>query len=286
MTFARRYIQVTFNGPETIAFTSREEYGLRVSARVLKAGGFNLGSGAIDIYGLSLDHIKKLSTYGTRFHPMYNYKISVEAGDDVNGMSTVFVGGIQQAWADMQDMPDVPFHVIAFSGGNAATMSTPPSSYSGSADVGTMLQKLAGVSSLNYENNGMSAKLSYPYFWGSPWKQMKEIVDAANVSGFIDDETLAVWPKSGSRSSDTLLVSPQTGLRAYPTFTAYGVRVVAEFTRSLKYGSLMKIQSDMTPAVGTWRIIRIDYDLQANTPDGSWFVTLDGASMGSPVTYG
>ena len=35
---------------------------------------------------------------------------------------------------------------------------------------------------------------------------------------------------------------------------------------------------------GTWKIIRIDYDLQANTPKGNWFAVLDGTQLGAPVT--
>jgi len=283
MSYARRFIDVTFVGPATVKFNARGKFALRTSARIMKAGGYNLGALSLELRGLSLQHINQLSTYGTRFHPNYNYTVIVDAGDDINGMSTVFIGGIQQAWADMKAMPDCPFHVIAVSGGSAAVMRAPPSSYQGPTDATTILKDLAGKAGLSFEDNGVSKKIADPYFWGSPWKQMKEVIDAADIEGVIDNQTLAVWPKQGSRPGN-LFISPQTGMRDYPSFTEYGVQVRTEFRRAIDYGSTMTIQSDIKPACGDWRIIRIDYDLQSNTPHGSWYAILDGAKMGSPVT--
>jgi len=284
MTYARRYIDVTFEGPATVKFNARGKFALRTAARIIKAGGYNLGSLELDIRGLSLQHINQLSTFGTRFHPNYNYSITVEAGDEINGMSTVFVGQIQQAWGDMRAMPDCPFHVMAISGGSATTMRAPPSSYQGPTEASTILKKLAGQAGLSFEDNGVKSKLADPYFWGSPWKQIKEVINAARIDGFIDNKTLAVWPRNGSRGGDDLFISPQTGMRDYPSFTEYGVQVRTEFKRAINYGGMMTIQSDIKPACGKWRIIRIDYDLQANTPRGNWFAVLDGAQIGAPVT--
>ncbi len=286
MTFVRHYIDVTFSGEgkPTVKFNARGKYALRTSARIIKAGGFNFGELALELRGLSLDHINQLSTFGTLVHPNYNYSVQVDAGDDENGMSTVFVGGIQQAWGDMRAMPDVPFHVVAISGGSAAVMKTPATTYEGSTDVPMMLGKLAQQSGLSFENSGVQAKIADPYFWGSAWKQMKEIIDAAGIEGFIDNGTLAIWPRNGARSGDALIVSPQTGMRDYPSFTQYGVQVRTEFRKAITYGGLMEVKSDIKNACGTWRVIRIDYDLQANTPRGNWFAVLMGSQVSAPVT--
>ncbi|MGB3865058.1 MAG: hypothetical protein WBA29_05455 [Xanthobacteraceae bacterium] len=286
MTYVRRYIDVTFegDGKTTVKFDARDKYALRTSARILKAGGFNFGELALELRGLSKDHIHQLSTFGTLVRPNYNYHVRVDAGDDVNGMSTVFEGGIQQAWADMRAMPDVPFHVIAVSGGNATVAKTPPSTFSGPTDVPMMLEKLAQQTGLSFENSGVKAKIADPYFFGSGWKQMKEIIDAAGVEGFIDNKTLAIWPRDGARNGDALYISAETGMRDYPSFTQYGVQVRTEFRKAITYGGLMEIKSDIQNACGTWRVIRIDYDLQANTPRGNWFAVLNGSKVGAPVT--
>lgn len=284
MSYVRRYIDVTFIGPSTVKFSERGKFALRTSARVLMAGGYNLGRLNLQIRGLSLEHIVQLSTYGTRIKPNYNYHVVVEAGDDINGMSKVFEGGIQQAWADMKSMPDCPFHVIASAGGSAVTMRAPPSSYEGSTDVVPILEQLAKQAGLSFENNGVRARLDNPYFSGSPWRQMREIIDAANIDGVIENGKLVIWPQAGARTSDSLFISPRTGLRDYPAFTEYGVQVRTEFRKAIAYGGNMTIESDIKNACGQWRIIRIDYDLQSNTPNGSWYAILDGAQMGSPIT--
>ena len=289
MTYARRYIDVTFSGDgkPTVTFNARGKYALRTSARIQKAGGFETGAAQVEIRGLSLDHINQLSTYGTLIHPNYGYMIQIDAGDDVNGMSTVFKGVIAQAWGDMRAMPDCPFHVLASGGGGGgpSTMRATPTSFEGPTQVSTILQQLAQKANLAWEDNGVQCVINDPYFWGSPWKQIKEVIDAAGINGVIDDGKLAAWPTNGSRQGDTIQISPSNGLRDYPSFTEYGVQVRTEFRRALTFGGLMQISgSDIKAANKVWNIINIDYDLQANTPGGSWYAILDGGEMGYPVT--
>lgn len=281
--YTRRYIDVTFFGGQygTIAFKERGKYALRTSARILRAGGFNLSELQLEIRGLSLQHISQLSTYGTNIHPNFGYKIQVDAGDDINGMSTVFTGNIQQSWGDMKAMPDCPFHVLATAGGDAAVKTASPTSFAGPTNAVTMLQQLAGKAGLGFQNYGLNKIIADPYHWGSPWKQMKEIIDAAVGDGIIEHDTLFVWPMNGTAGGN-LLISPSTGLRDYPSFTQYGVQVRYEFHREIAYRSIMTVQSDIKPANGQWTIIRIDYNLQSNTPHGDWFAVLDGATAGAP----
>jgi hypothetical protein len=278
MTFTRRFIDVTLSGAQygTITFNSRGKYALRTHARILRAGGYNLSECQLEIRGLSLQHILQLSTYGKLIHPNSTSTVKVDAGDDINGMSTVFTGNVQQAWADMKAMPDCPFHILATAGGDAAVMKTDPTSFSGPTDAATMLQQLAGKANLGFRNFGLNAKIADPYHWGSPWKQMKEIIDAANGDGIIEHDMLHVWPQGGNADGN-LVISPGTGLRDYPSFTQYGVQVRYEFHKEIQYRSTMTIEgSQIGPANGQWTIIRIDYDLQSNTPHGQWFAILDG----------
>ena len=116
------------------------------------------------------------------------------------------------------------------------------------------------------------------------WKQIREGISAAGVEGVIDDGVLATWPKNGSRGGNNLYIAPDSGLRDYPSFTEYGVQVRTEFRRAISYGAMMTIQSSIKNACGQWKIIRIDYDLQSNTPGGSWYAILDGTPIGAPVT--
>lgn len=287
MTYARRFIDVTFSGGTagTIKFNARGKFALRTSARILLAGGVNQSALELEIRGMSFEHINALSTYGTLIHPNYGYKVQVDAGDEINGMSTVFIGGIQQAWADMRAMPDVPFHVVATADGSAAFDRTQPSSFQGSTDVVTMLEQLAKKGGFAFRNFGVNGvKLADTYHWGSTSKQIREIIRAADIRGDINNDTLSIYPKNGG-ADGVLEVNPKTGMRDYPAFTEYGVQVRFEFHRAVAYRSIMNVTSDIKPACGQWRIIRIDYDLQTNTPRGNWFAVLDGARLDAPVDF-
>lgn len=292
MTYVERKIRVTLTNAQANGATGggapgkgAQFEGLRTHARIEKAGGNYMGTAQVQIYGLSLDHISDLSTWGTMYHPNQNYLISIEAGDEINGMSLVFLGVVQQAWADFTGMPDVPMFFLAV-GSTAPAMVGPakPTSFSGSTQVAPLIQKLAGQGQMGFENSGVKAVLESGYHWGSPWKQMKEIADSARVDIFQDDGKVAIWPRGQARNGDTLLVSRETGMRDYPTFTQFGVVVKKEFDRAITYGTNMQIESDLKPANGTWQIIGINYDLQAETPNGNWFAILSGVQLGAPVT--
>ncbi len=271
MTFVERRIIVTFIGPTTVQLKE-----LRVFARITKMGGVGMGTGEITIYGMPLDLMNKLATFGTRFHPQFDYSIKVEAGDKVNGMSVVFIGTIVQAWADFQAAPDVPFQVVAQAGSIQAVQTGEPTSFEGATDAATMVKRLSGQMGLKFENHGVNTKIADPYFFGSPRNQVKEIAEALGFNWVIDDNVCAIWPRDKARGSGTLKLSPQTGMVSYPTFTDYGVLVKSEFRRAIPYASQFEVESDLTPACGTWFVSLLDYDLQAREPRGKWFVSLGG----------
>lgn len=290
MTYVERKIRVTLtnaqaNGAAGGAPSGARFEDLKVHARIEKAGGNYMGTAEIQIWGLSLQHIGELSTWGTAYHPTQNYLIAVEAGDVVNGYSLVFLGVVQQAWADFTGMPDVPMFFLAVGTTAPANVGpASPTSFSGSTPVAPLIQKLALSAGLQFENSGVNAVLESGYHWGSPWKQMKEIADAARINIFQDDGAAAIWPQGSPRDGDTLKVSRSTGMRDYPSFTQFGVVVKVEFSRAIKYGTNMQIESDLKPANGLWQIIGINYDLQSQTDNGNWFSILSGVQLGAPVT--
>ena len=51
----------------------------------------------------------------------------------------------------------------------------------------------------------------------------------------------------------------------------------------VKYQGLIQVQSELTPACGTWKVIKLDLDLEASVPHGKWFLTAE-AITASAVT--
>lgn len=273
--FTRRYINATFIGPRTVKLTKH-----RISARINVGGAPGIGKAQVSIYGMSLSEMNDLSTFGKAIHPQYDYRLIIDAGDEINGMNTVFEGAITQAWGDFQSAPEVPFQVVSQAGISQAVQRTGDqdfSSYEGSTDVGTMMESLAKTMGLKCENGGVNCKLESPYHYGSPWIQAKQIAEAANISMVIENGVLAIWPIDKPRpgaAADVNYISPQTGMVSYPTFTDYGVMVKTEFRKPIKYGTEITVQSDLQRACGKWSVRLQDYDLQSLVPNGHWFLSL------------
>jgi hypothetical protein len=280
--FVHRVIRVKMEGNGASATFE----GLRTMVRVVKAGSPYYGQAQITLFGLSLEHINDLSTRMLLFRPYLNYEVTIEAGDAVNGMWQIFKGTVQQSWGDFTNMPEVAFYVSAYGSSAPATAaSVPPTSASGGVQVAPLVQKLSQLGGLGFQNYGVNSKLHNVYTWGSPWKQIREIAQAANFNAFVDDKVCKIWPKNKPITGN-FLVSAKTGMRDYPSFTRNGIHVKVEYSRPIDYASSITVQSDLRDANGTWFITSVDYDLAAELPGGPWYVMIDAmASSGQPSYY-
>lgn len=279
VAYTRRYIDVDFTGPAGAVHVTRH----RVSASVVTAGQIDMGSAEVAIYGLPLETMNKLATFGTRFRPIQNTTMKITAGDDVNGMSVIFEGTLSQAWGDFQSAPDVPFHAIAFTGLLEAVKTQDPqtaySSYTGPTQASTILQKLAGSAGWSFENNNVNAVLDSPYLFGSILNQVKAVAAAGRFNYVIENNTLAIWPSGKARDGGTgggMIISRETGMVSSPTFTDFGIIVKTEFSKPINYGASFTVKSMLTPANRTWYTVKKEFDLQSLVPKGHWFLSLWG----------
>lgn len=284
MSFIKRQLSVSFQlqAGASNATTQFAESGtntaalsnLRMSAKIVKSADPTLNTCNLTIYGMTLSLMNQLSTLGMQVNLKRPALVTVQAGDAVNGLNTVFQGNVAHAWADFHSAPDVPFHVEAYGGLVGSVQPMKPSSFQGSTDVATFMGQCAQQMNLTLENNGVSQKLNNPYFWGSPMSQARQCADAANIGFSADDDKLAIWPKDKPRSGGTITVSPATGMISYPTFTNAGIMVRTLFTPQIKLRSQIQVQSSLPRANGQWIVWALDYDLESQLPRGQWFMTL------------
>jgi hypothetical protein len=282
--FTKKIIQCTFTSGSG-SFTPLNTQGLRTTFHGLAAGADSMAEADLLIYGLSLSVQNQLSTLGWQKQKPGADSVTVFAGDAESGMAMVYKGTIFAAFSDYQGGPNVPLHVTAHTGTREAGLRVSPTSINNkSADVAGMFSTLAGQMGLQFENNGVSVKLSYPYLPGDPRTQARELANHADVRWTIDRGTLAIWPKDGSRSGN-VTVGPGQGLVGYPAWSAQGVVLRVEYSPAMNFqiGGQVTVQgSSIAPANGTWTITRCEYNLQSETPGGSWFVNLTaGAKAGT-----
>ena len=142
------------------------------------------------------------------------------------------------------------------------------------------LAKLLGV---NFENSGVSVKLSNPYLCGSLVTQVQSAANAANINAYFDSKNgrLAIWPKKSMRNAQVVEISPATGLIGYPTFTYLAVRFQTLFNPSISYACPVKITSSLQPACGFFVPAYIETRLSSETPDGPWFQMIQATTPGT-----
>ena len=278
MSFTEKLINVQLNlasgnfqgGGNTTSVT-----GLRVSATIIVNGGIASGTAEIAIYGLPLETMNQMSTIGTQYNRQDQNKIALYAGDAEGGMNLVFNGIIHTAYVDAQSMPQVAFRISAVpSGVYWAVKPVPPISMKGPQDVATMMKSLASQMGLQFENSGVNVKLVNPYYGGSPWTQAVRIMKHANIEMVVQKGKMAISPAGTPRQGGGTLISPQTGMVGYPAYEQASIIVRCLFNPSIECNQTVQIQSDLTPANGTWTVNRIVYELESHMPGGKWFQTL------------
>ncbi len=283
VAFTSKKIDLAFqlNNGKSFAGTSSNILtlsGLRVAATIVKAGGAGMTVTRIRAYGLSQSVMNQLSTYGAPPDFASSAAVQVSAGDAESGMSVASIGSIQTAIAEYSGAPEVAFDVTAYTGLLHAILPGKPTSINGSADCAQIMQQLATTMGYQFENSGVSVQLSHPYFSGSARTQAQECAEAGDFNWIIDDDTLAIWPKGGARKGTVVLVSPETGMVGFPRFMLQGVVVKTLYNPSVRYGSVIKVDSSLQPACGLWGVTQMVHELTSETPGGDWFTTMQALS--------
>jgi hypothetical protein len=284
-TFQHRILKLTFalgqgnfgdSGFNTLAVS-----GLRASATISKLVGASQPSLELVVFGLSLDAMNQLTTVGKQPFSMRNNTIQVEAGYSGGQLSTVYQGLIYQAFADMSAQPEAALIVLSTTNGLVAMKPVPPTSYKGAVDVAVVMASLAAGMGYSFENNGVSVMLRDPYFPGTAWQQVMSAARAANINATLDLGVLAIWPLNGTREGNIPVVSAETGLVGYPRYTDTAVSCTTLFNPAIGFGGSTKLESILTPAVGTWTVKSVTHRLESESPSGVWFTDLECSILGS-----
>lgn len=279
--------------------------GHRARCRITNAQPPAGATADIAIYGLSQSSMDTMATLGLVGDSIAKATIFVSAGATTTGDASaatanlvpaagfpvVFAGTFQLAYGDYNEMPDVPFRIIAQSGLINAVVQAPPTSYTKPTPVATIMQGIASQIGVAFENNGVTATLANPYYPGTLLQQAYQVAyhTPCNV-GLVDGGTkLAIWPIAGSRTSQTAipLISPSTGMIGYPSFAATGFLVVRMlFNPSVIFGGQIKVQSSIPQANKVWDVMGLDYVLDTLFPGGEWttiaFCRAPGAVAAAP----
>ena len=252
--------------------------GLRCSAQITKAGQPSADQANIRIWGLTEEVMNKATDLGKPLSRPRNNIVTVSAGDDTSGMSQVFSGMILTAYGDFSDPPNAALTISAISNQVEAAAPVKPISFTGGADVVTVMSQIASSMGKNVQNWGVKGvQLASPYFPGTAIQQMNACARAAGINVTTSDgNPVEIWPKDGQRGQQIPLISPTSGLWSYPLYCDVGVALRTLYMPGLIFGGNFMLDTSITQAKGTWQIIGLQYDLESEMPDGQWFALIQG----------
>ena len=283
MSFTRKNLDISFelkSGNFGGGGNTSYVKGLRISALVLQPGAPGMGQLQAAVFGLPLSTMNQLTTMGRQIALREANKVKLFAYEEGQQPNLVFTGTISDAWADMQGMPAACLRVQAHAGLDGAVKTTEPTTIKGRVKVDQVFQKICKATGWQFENNGVDQLLDNPYFPGSAYRQAVQAMRASRCLMTVDKDTLAIWKPGGSRSGSTPLISPQTGMVGYPRYRQAAVDVTTTYNSSIQFGGQIQIQSDLTPACGTWAVTYVEHELESEIPHGKWFSTIQCGSVG------
>ena len=286
MSLTRKYIEVDFslakgqflgaNGKTGNSYTAK---GLRMSARITTPGGEDGGNLELAIFGMTDSEMNALTVLPFAMNAVGQNTVVVRAGDTPNPSAVAFQGSIDSAFCDASRQPSVCFKVVAHGVHLENIKPAAATSMQGSTDVAGLMGKLAKDIGRSLEANGVSQKIQNPNFPGSTGAQIAALARAAGLMYIIEHNTVAIWKTGQARQGNTITVSPETGLVSYPSFTSSGILLTILFQGTIKFGAKIHVQSGLQPACGDWGVTYMEHALDCETPNGSWFTTLQAGRL-------
>ena len=256
---------------------------LRIKATVTKSASPAFDSAEIRIYGVQPSIMNAVSTLGIFFvGARLGNLVTLSASEGGTAPSVVFHGYLNRCWQDFSEAPETALQIISFVGYEGAIRPVPPTSYPGTADVAQIMSGLALTMGMKFENNGVQAKVSNGYYPGSARNQADQLARDANIEMYIDSgttpNTLAIWPKSGTRIGQIPLISVTSGSINYPKYQSNGMSFTTLFNPNIRVGGQIQMQSTVGQAAQSLapNSSQPPADTQTGGPNGLWYVAENG----------
>lgn len=226
------------------------------------------------VYGLGIDNMALLSYKGIQLNGAKQNMMKVWADD-----RPVFFGSITNCFADLNQMPDAPLIISAFSTGFDQSITAAPFSKEGVASVNEIITTIASNIGYTVVNNGVLAKLENPYFEGNPISQIQQCAHAAGIEIDFRLGAIYIWPQGGSIDDTIPLISPQHGLIGYPVFSNYGINFQCQYSDLILRGRKIQLETSLPNGSGVYTVQSAVHHLSTWTEGGPWS-TIVWASIG------
>lgn len=245
--------------------------GLRMRANVAKSQQASVGNLQLQIYGLTLEMMNRLTVIGFyRNEIVKANEIMVTAGNKGEALSIIHTGIINVAYADVS-APEAVFNIVSHAATASMISADDATSYKGQAKVSDIMADLATKAGLKLEDKGVKKTLDNQVLKGSYWDKITALARAAGIGYAIDNGTLLIWedenlPQSGKKiSSNGDLI-----MLGYPTASNSGIMVRTLFAPEAKVTDVYEVESELKIANGQFWPNNINHELDCYFPNGVW----------------
>jgi len=250
--------------------------GLATEVTVLKPGLPQKNSADVKIWGLKRETMEQLTMLNFKPQQSQHNTIKIEAGEKGGALSVIFEGELTEASADFNSSPIIAMSFKAESGIYPQQIASKPQTVDGEAQAKDLFSQWANEAGYSFTDEGVTSSVKNSWFGGSPIDKMMKLSRNIDCDLIIDDGEVIILPVDGNRKGNAVLLNKDTGLKGYPTFNQDGIICECIFNPNLKYGGLIKVESIVPKATGTWKINKLTHNLTAYTPqDGEWKSTIE-----------
>ena len=234
-----------------------------------------LGRLTLQIFGMKMADMVKLSTDGYRPFEHGLASIALSAGNKEKGMYQIYKGTVMSGHIDI-NMPEASIILMATPSWEASLTNNPPNSYKGEVDVASLMESLAKQMNHAFINNGVTKKVRNPYYTGSIKDQLKTIAESTQTICVIENDTVTIWNNGSARDDITIELSPETGLIGYPTFDHSFIILKSIFNPNFILGSRINVVSDFEKANGITHAFQVIHEISTLEDNAPWFTTIFG----------
>lgn len=262
-------------------FTSEGDFnqirstGLRVLVNILNGNGAISPTANIQIYGLALDKMNKLMRIQWNTMQAILNTILIEAGDEGEQLSRVYEGNITFAKINTANAPNVFLDIDSQSSIVEKLRPAEPITFDSDMDAAEMIRIIAvDYMGYKFENNGASLIIPDGGTYEKTYMDMvQKIAQDADFDLYIEQDLISICPRGVARKLKIPILSPDSGLVTYPTPDIRGVSFKCFYNPDVKFGGIVRIADSLIDVCNNdWRIYGTRVILEANQPEGAWFI--------------
>ncbi|WNN42786.1 baseplate hub protein [Winslowiella toletana] len=281
MTYRKRELEVEFTLSEG---TFDQAQGNILTLRNMKCevsisafGGVTGTTMEMSLWGLSLDHMAKLTVKAQRYIGQKQNLVKLKANGE-----TIFLGTIVASRINLNQMPDAPIEITANVLGYERILPCSDTVVRGVADVGSLVMAICNKVGLSFVNVDVNKRELNPHYPGNAIKQITDIAANHKFNFEVDIGVATIYTGKDPIDGVVPFVSPSRGLIGYPIFYDQGILFRCLYSSSIKVGRKLILDTSLPNGSGEYIILAgTTHYLSSMVEGGPWETSV----VAQPLNY-